>query len=95
MACQTRIFTGNSLDINKIIFLIWIEKVWKPSFTREKQSSYLTMDEFSVHMMSNCVREIQNCDTEVDSVVGGYTSKLQVLDVDVKKNIQGLHQGML
>ena len=74
--------------IDERVFLIWIEKVWKP-FTREKQSSYLIIDECSVHMMSNCVREIQGCGVEIDFVIGGYTSKLQVLDVGVNKPFKG------
>ena len=31
--------------VDERVFLIWIEKIWKP-FTRQKQSSYLLMDDF-------------------------------------------------
>ena len=74
--------------VDKRVFLIWIEKVWKP-FTRQKQSSYLLMDEFSVHLMSSCINQIQDCGTKVDFVLEGYTSKLQVLDVGVNKPFKG------
>ena len=43
------------------------------------------MDECTVHLMSSCVDALQDCGTEVDFVVGGYTSKLQVLDVGINK----------
>ena len=74
--------------VDERVFLLWIEKIWKP-FSTEKASSYLLMDEFSVHLMWNCVNPIQDCGTEVDFVLGGYTSKLQVLDVGVNKPFKG------
>ena len=43
------------------------------------------MDVFSVHLMLSCGNEIQDCGTEVDFVVSGYTSKMKVLDVGVNK----------
>ena len=58
--------------------------IWKP-FCHNKNSTYLLMDEFSVHLMAECVKPIQDCGTEVDFVLAGYTSKLQVLDVGVNK----------
>ena len=70
--------------MDKRVFVEWIEKVWKP-FCENKSSTYLLMDEFSVHLMTECVNPIQDCGTEVDFVLGGYTSKLQVLDVGVNK----------
>lgn len=60
----------------------WIEKVWSP-FCADKSSTYLLMDEYPPHMCSSVVRGIQDCGSEVDFVPGGYTSKLQVLDVGV------------
>ena len=70
--------------MDKRVFLEWVEKIWKP-FCQNKNSTYLLMDEFSVHLMAECVNSIQDCGTEVDFVLGGYTSKLQVLDVGVNK----------
>ena len=43
------------------------------------------MDEFSVHLMSACVGAVQDCGTEVNFILNGYTDKLQVLDVGVNK----------
>ena len=45
---------------------------------------YLLLDECLVHLMSSYVDTIQDHRTEVDFVVQGYTSKLQVLDVGIK-----------
>jgi len=74
--------------VDKEVFLQWIKKVWKP-FCTNKGPTYLLMDEFSVHMMSECVNSIQDCGTEVDFVLGGYTSKLQVIDVGINKPFKG------
>lgn len=70
--------------MDKRVFLEWVEKIWKP-FCQNKTSTYLLMDEFSVHLMTDCVNSIQDCGTEVDFVLGGYTSKLQALDVGINK----------
>lgn len=47
------------------------------------------MDEFSVHMQSECVDFMQFCPTEVDTIVAGYTGRLQVLDVGINKLFKG------
>ena len=70
--------------VDKTVFLTWIEKFWRP-YSYKKKSTYLIMDEFSVHLMAECVNAIQDCGTEVDFILGGYTSKLQVLDVGINK----------
>ena len=43
------------------------------------------MDEFGVYLMSDIVNEIEDCGTQFDFVLAGYTSKLQVLDVGINK----------
>jgi hypothetical protein len=43
------------------------------------------MDECTVHVMKLCLNAIQDCRTEVDFVIRGYTSKLQALDVGINK----------
>ena len=62
--------------------------MWK-EFVRNhcqgRVGSYILMDEFKVHMMGVCVRELGNLGTAIDYVPGGYTSKLQMLDVGVMK----------
>jgi len=70
--------------IDERTFLEWIRKVWGP-FCVGKTSTYLLMDECTVHLMASCIHEIQDYRTEVDFIVRGYTSKLQVLDVGVNK----------
>ena len=70
--------------IDERTFLEWIRKVWGP-FCAGKSSTYLLMDECTVHLMSSCLDAIQDCGTEVDFVIRGYTSKLQVLDVGINK----------
>ena len=47
------------------------------------------MDEFSVHIQNEYIESMQNCGTEVDTVVAGYTGRLQVLDVGINKPFQG------
>ena len=68
--------------------LIWIENVWKP-FTEGKPVTYLIIDEFSAHMTSAVLDRFAELGTEMDLVIGGYTSKLQTLDVGVNKPFKG------
>ena len=74
--------------IDECTFLEWIRKVWGP-FCAGKSSTYLLMDECTVHLISSCLDAIQDCGTEVDFVIQGYTSKLQVLDVGINKPFKG------
>jgi hypothetical protein len=39
------------------------------------------MDEFASHMMAKVKMEIYECDSEINFIIVGYMSKLQVLDV--------------
>lgn len=70
--------------VDRSVFMTWISKVWKP-FCHDKTSTYLLMEKCSVHMCSECIQQIQSYGTEVDFIVSGYTSKLQVLDVGVNR----------
>ena len=47
------------------------------------------MDEFQVHLMATSLYAAKVCGTAVDFICGGYTSKLQVLDVGVNKPFKG------
>jgi hypothetical protein len=47
--------------------------------------TYLLMDEFSAHMTDKVKTAIYKCDTEIDFIIGGYTSKLQVMDVGLNR----------
>ena len=70
--------------VDEVVFLTWIKKVWEV-YSERMDRSYILMDEFRVHMMGSCIRALAKCRTEVDFVLGGYTSKLQVLDVGIMK----------
>ena len=43
------------------------------------------MDECTVHKSSECVQHIQSCGIDVEFILGGYTGKLQVLDVGINR----------
>jgi DDE superfamily endonuclease len=63
--------------------------VWKPFKVVRADKTYLLMDEFSVHWMTTCCNAIKECGSEVDYILGGCTSKLQVMDVRVNKPFKG------
>ena len=44
-----------------------------------------SLPQLSVHLVTYSVHAIQDCGTELDLILSGYTSKLQVLDVGVNK----------
>jgi hypothetical protein len=73
--------------IDKTAFNLWIEKVWK-SFCHGKPDTYLIMDQCKVHLMSFVVGALQDCGTEVELTLPGYTGKLQVLDVGIKNPLK-------
>jgi hypothetical protein len=49
------------------------------------QPSYLLIDEFQVCLMATSLNAIKDCGTAMDFICGGYTSKLQVLDIGGKQ----------
>jgi hypothetical protein len=64
----------------------WIKTVWKPfTETREGRITYLLLDECRTHMTSVVKSMLDDCRTEVDFIPGGYTSKLQPMDVGINK----------
>ena len=71
--------------VDSRVFSIWINSVWSPFCAGVGDSTYLIMDEFSVHRTSDSVRAIQEFGSEVDFIPGGYTGALQVLDKGVNK----------
>jgi transposase-like protein len=70
--------------IDEESFSVWIEKIWKP-FCESRPQTYLIMDQCKVHMMNSIVGQLQDVGTEVEFILAGYTSKLQVLDVGINK----------
>jgi hypothetical protein len=63
----------------------WIAKVWRPWAATKDGKTYLLLDEFAAHMTTAVREALADCDTEVDFVLGGYTSKLQVMDVGLNR----------
>ena len=61
--------------------LQWIEKIWHEFAlgNGSKRKTRILMDDFTVHMVGFSVNTINNCSTEVDYFLPGYTSRLQVL----------------
>ena len=87
-ACQPKAWVDTD------IFLQWIEKVWQPfALGKGGEPTHLLMDDFTVHKVGRCVDAIKNCGTEVDFVLPGYTSRLQVLDVGVNKPFKDYMRG--
>ena len=74
--------------MNKELMLEWIERVWKPWVVHSglmDNGSLLIMDRFAGHMVESVVDALGSCGTDVEFIVGGYTSKLQVLDVGINR----------
>ena len=46
--------------------------------------SYLILDEYWAQMCSSVVKPMNVLGTDVEFIPGGYTSKLQVLDIDIE-----------
>jgi hypothetical protein len=65
--------------------LDWVERSWKPWAATKTGTTYLLMDEFSAHMTDKVKTAVYACDTEIDFIIGGYTSKLQVMDVGLNQ----------
>jgi hypothetical protein len=66
--------------------LLWIKNVWKP-FTgaRDGKLTYLILDECRTHMTTIVAKAFADCRTEVEYIPGGYTAKLQPMDVGINK----------
>jgi hypothetical protein len=66
--------------------LEWVDKVWKPwTLSKGGRPTMLILDEFSAHMTDEVRRAYAACGTFLELVPGGYTSRLQVMDVGVNK----------
>jgi len=66
--------------------LEWVETVWKP-FTEQvkKAPTLLLLDWAPAHVVSSVKAAIASCNTELEFIPKGYTSKCQVLDVGINK----------
>jgi hypothetical protein len=62
--------------------LDWVERTWKPWAATKTGTTYLLIDKFASHMTDKVRTAIvYPCDTEIDFIFGGYTSKVPVMDV--------------
>ncbi len=66
------------------LMLEWIEKVWKPEVEGNEQT-YLILDECRTHLTTSVRNAFAECRTEIELIPGGYTSKLQPMDVGINK----------
>lgn len=70
---------------DQAVMLDWIQQVWRPFALEMNRPTYLILDEFKVHHTGATLRALQDVGTEIDFIVAGYTSRLQVMDVGVNK----------
>jgi DDE superfamily endonuclease len=68
--------------MDKPLMLEWIEKIWKPE-VKDKQQAYLILDECRTHLTKSDQNAFAACQTEIELIPGGYTSKLQPMDVGI------------
>ena len=71
------------------VFKNWMDQVWAPFALWKGDRTYLLMDEFSIDLMASCSNQIKGCGATIDYILGGCTSKLQVMDVGVNKPFMG------
>jgi DDE superfamily endonuclease len=62
----------------------WIEIIWKPE-AKDKQQTYLILDKCHRHLTEPLRNAIVACQTEIELMSGGYSSKLQPVDVGINK----------
>jgi DDE superfamily endonuclease len=63
----------------------WIKKIWKP-VTIHNNIMYLILDECRSHLAMAVRKVFADCNTGVDLIPGGYTNKLQPMDVGFNKH---------
>lgn len=68
--------------------LKWIEKVWRP-ISAHHGTSMIILDSFTAHLTSSVMLQFASCNTEVEIIPAGYTSKLQPMDVGINKPFKG------
>lgn len=66
---------------------IWVRDVWEP-YVSSSASSYLIIDEFRCHVQDSFIDLMRTMGTEIDIIPGGYTCRLQVLDVSINKPVK-------
>jgi DDE superfamily endonuclease len=74
--------------MDEILMLEWIKKVVKPA-TQHNRFSYLILDECHSHLTVKVKAAFASCNTELDLILAGYTSRLQLMDVGTNKPFKG------
>jgi hypothetical protein len=68
------------------VMLDWIDRVWKREVAVDtNEIYYLLLDSFTTQMTGPVRRAFEECNTKVDFIPPGYSSKLQILDVGVNR----------
>jgi hypothetical protein len=80
-----RYTTQQSAWMDEESMLEWIEVVWQP-FTRQRKGlCLLILDEARSHLTDKVQRRFSELNTLLEIIPGGYTAKLQVLDVGINR----------
>jgi len=67
------------------LMLYWIDQVWKPYANSIPGPTLLLLDMFQAHLTTHVQWSLAQCGTTVEFIPGGYTSKLQAMDVGINK----------
>jgi len=59
--------------------------MWKPYAQSIEGHTMLILDQFQAHLTASVREAIAACNTELEIIPGGYTSKLQAMDVGLNK----------
>jgi transposase-like protein len=70
--------------MDEVGMLEWVERVWKP-IAQQHPRTVLLLDSFSAHLTTKVTRSLSMVNTEVEIIPGGYTGKLQPMDVGINK----------
>ena len=73
--------------MTEAMMLVWVDAVWKP-FAKQHPVSMLILDAHTSHMTRSVRQAIEDCGTILEYIPGGYTSKLQVMDVGLNKPLK-------
>ena len=71
--------------MNSKLMLDWVEKCFRPWAEATAGPKILILDEFSGHMTTEVRAAVVDCGVFLEFIPGGYTWRLQVLDVGINK----------
>jgi hypothetical protein len=76
----------NRAWLDQETFVDWVSDYWKPFVESNGiEISYMILDESTVHLTQSVKDALIACGTEFDYIPGGYTSRVQPLDVGINK----------